>query len=177
MMRRRTRLTGFLRSSCVLLLLQSSRRARRPSRTVATKSRPRARSISARLRFRSTSPPAQMDLPIDTVLAHVQSAASAVTTYFGEFPVNRARILIIPVPDKGGGILQGTTWGDMSGFQGFTRIRIGQHIHHRRPGRRLDHNPRNGAHGVPLPASTISTGWKRVWPPTLSPSRALRPAS
>ena len=67
-----------------------------------------------------------MDLPIDTVLAHVQSAASAVTTYFGRFPVNRARILIIPVPDKSG-ILQGTTWGDMSGFQGFTRIRIGQH--------------------------------------------------
>jgi hypothetical protein len=68
----------------------------------------------------------EMDLPVDTVLAHVQAAASAVTTYFGRFPVNRARILIIPVPGKSG-ILQGTTWGDMSGFQGFTRIRIGQH--------------------------------------------------
>jgi hypothetical protein len=68
----------------------------------------------------------EMDLPIDTVLAHVHSAASAVATYFGRFPVNRARILIIPVPGKSG-ILQGTTWGDMSGFQGFTRIRIGQH--------------------------------------------------
>jgi hypothetical protein len=68
----------------------------------------------------------EMDLPIDTVLAHVQSAASAVTTYFGRFPVNRAHILIVPVPGKSG-ILQGTTWGDMSGFQGFTRIRIGQH--------------------------------------------------
>ena len=68
----------------------------------------------------------EMDLPIDTVLAHVRSAASAVTTYFGRFPVNRARILIVPVPGKSG-ILQGTTWGDMSGFQAFTRIRIGQH--------------------------------------------------
>ena len=69
----------------------------------------------------------EMDLPIDAVLAHVQSAASAVTTYFGRFPVTRARVLIIPVSGRGGGILQGTTWGDMSGFPGFTRIRIGQH--------------------------------------------------
>jgi hypothetical protein len=68
----------------------------------------------------------EMDLPVDTVLAHVQSAASAVTTYFGRFPVDRARIVIIPVPGKSG-VFQGTTWGDMSGFQGFTRIHIGQH--------------------------------------------------
>ncbi len=68
----------------------------------------------------------EMDLPIDTVFAHVQSAASAVTTYFGRFPVARARVLIIPVPGKSG-IFQGTTWGDMSGFQGFTRIHVGQH--------------------------------------------------
>ncbi len=68
----------------------------------------------------------EMDLPIDTVLAHVESAASAVTTYFGRFPVARARVLIIPVPGRAG-IMQGTTWGDMSGFQGFTRIHIGQH--------------------------------------------------
>src|SRR5579859_6493746 len=66
------------------------------------------------------------DLPTDTLLAHVQSAASAVTSYFGRFPVDRARILIIPAPGKSG-ILQGTTWGGMSGFQGFTRLRIGQH--------------------------------------------------
>jgi hypothetical protein len=67
-----------------------------------------------------------LDLPIDTVLAHVQNAASAVTTYFGRFPVNRARVLLIPVPGRSG-ILQGTTWGDRFGFPAFTRIRIGQH--------------------------------------------------
>jgi hypothetical protein len=67
-----------------------------------------------------------MDLPVDTVLAHVQSAASAVTAYFGRFPVARARVLIIPVPDKAG-VFGGTTWGDMGGFPGFTRIHIGQH--------------------------------------------------
>lgn len=68
----------------------------------------------------------EIDLPIDTVLAHVRSAALAVSTYFGRFPVNRARVLLIPVPGRSG-ILQGTTWGDRFGFPAFTRIRIGQH--------------------------------------------------
>jgi hypothetical protein len=67
-----------------------------------------------------------MDLPVDTVIAHIQAAISAVTTYYGRFPVAKARILVIPVEDRHG-ILQGTTWGDMGSFQGFTRIRIGQH--------------------------------------------------
>jgi hypothetical protein len=42
------------------------------------------------------------------------------------FPVSSARVLVIPVPDRHG-ILQGTTWGDMHGFPGFTRLRIGEH--------------------------------------------------
>ncbi len=67
-----------------------------------------------------------MDLPVDAALAHIQAAISAVTTYYGRFPVAKARILVIPVENRRG-ILQGTTWGDMGGFQGFTRIRIGQH--------------------------------------------------
>lgn len=67
-----------------------------------------------------------LDLPRHTILAHVQAAASAVATYFGRFPVSRARILLIPVPDREG-LLQGTTWGDVRGFPGFTRIRIGEH--------------------------------------------------
>jgi hypothetical protein len=67
-----------------------------------------------------------MDLPVDAVIAHIQAAISAVTTYYGRFPVAKARILIIPVEERHG-ILQGTTWGDMGGFQGFTRIRMGQH--------------------------------------------------
>jgi hypothetical protein len=67
-----------------------------------------------------------LDLPIDAVIAHIQAAISAVTTYYGRFPVAKARILVIPVEDRHG-ILQGTTWGDIDGYQGFTRIRIGQH--------------------------------------------------
>jgi hypothetical protein len=67
-----------------------------------------------------------LDLPIDAVYQHIQAAAQAVTAYYGRFPVARARVLVIPVADRRGGI-QGTTWGNMDGYQGFTRLRIGQH--------------------------------------------------
>ncbi len=46
--------------------------------------------------------------------------------YYGRFPVPRARILIVPVAERRG-IVQGTTWGGMAGYPGFTRIRLGQH--------------------------------------------------
>jgi hypothetical protein len=68
-----------------------------------------------------------LDLPPDALFQHVQQAASAVVAYYGRFPVSRARVLIIPVEGRDG-ILQGTTWGDMGGFPGFTRFRIGQHL-------------------------------------------------
>jgi len=66
------------------------------------------------------------DLPKSAILARIATAASAVATYYGRFPVATARILVIPVPDRHG-ILQGTTWGDMHGWPGFTRLRIGEH--------------------------------------------------
>ena len=68
----------------------------------------------------------QLDLPQVAIMTHIQAAATAVATYYGRFPVNRARILIVPVPD-GHGIGHGTTWGDMAGFPAMTRIHIGQH--------------------------------------------------
>jgi hypothetical protein len=67
-----------------------------------------------------------LDLPVTAILAHVQAAASAVATYYGRFPVARARLLLVPVAGRSG-IMQGTTWPGMNGVQGFTRIRIGQH--------------------------------------------------
>jgi len=67
-----------------------------------------------------------LDVGKRAVLAHIQAAASAVATYYGRFPVDKARVLIIPVAGREG-VLQGTTWGNMRGFPGFTRIRIGQH--------------------------------------------------
>jgi hypothetical protein len=67
-----------------------------------------------------------LDLSEDAVLAHVRMAIDAIVAYYGRFPVARARILVIPVADRHG-ILQGTTWGGMGGWPGFTRVRIGQH--------------------------------------------------
>lgn len=67
-----------------------------------------------------------LDLSQDAILAHIQMAAKAVAAYYGHFPVNRDRILIVPWPDRDG-IGGGTTWGDMAGFPAMTRIHIGQH--------------------------------------------------
>lgn len=71
--------------------------------------------------------PGTFDLGDAAILRHVQTAAEAVTAYYGRFPVLRARVLIVPVADRAG-VLQGTTWGDMGGWPAFTRMRIGEHI-------------------------------------------------
>lgn len=67
-----------------------------------------------------------LDLSQNAILAHVQTAANAVVAYYGRFPVDRDRILIVPVPD-GHDIGHGTTWGGMAGYPAMTRIHIGQH--------------------------------------------------
>ena len=67
-----------------------------------------------------------LDLSQDAILAHIRSAGTAVAAYYGRFPVDRDRILIVPSPDRHG-IGQGTTWGDMAGYPAMTRIHIGQH--------------------------------------------------
>ncbi len=67
-----------------------------------------------------------LDLSDDVVVKRIEMAAHAVATYYGRFPVPRARILIVPVADRSG-VVQGTTWGDVGGWPGFTRIRLGQH--------------------------------------------------
>ena len=68
----------------------------------------------------------ELDLAPTQILPWIQRAAKAVTVYYGHFPVAHARILIVPAADRHG-VLQGTTWGDMRGWPGFTRIRLGQH--------------------------------------------------
>lgn len=67
----------------------------------------------------------QFDLGNGAILSHVQTAAEAVTAYYGRFPVPRDRVLIVPVADRSG-VLQGTTWGDMDRWPAFTRMRIGE---------------------------------------------------
>ena len=67
-----------------------------------------------------------LDLSQDAILGHIQAAANAVVAYFGRFPVDSDRILIVPVAD-GHDIGHGTTWGGMAGYPAMTRIHIGQH--------------------------------------------------
>jgi hypothetical protein len=67
-----------------------------------------------------------MDLTPEAILGHVEKAGKAVAAYYGKFPVSGARVLIVPVEGERG-ILQGTTWGGVRGWPGFTRMRIGQH--------------------------------------------------
>jgi hypothetical protein len=67
-----------------------------------------------------------LDLSDDVIVKRIEMAAHAVVTYYGRFPVPRAGILIVPVADNSGGV-HGTTWGDVGGWPGFTRIRLGQH--------------------------------------------------
>jgi hypothetical protein len=67
-----------------------------------------------------------LDLPQEKILPWIQRADQAVTVYYGRFPLKRARVLIVPVAGERG-IVQGTTWGDVGGFPGFTRIRLGEH--------------------------------------------------
>ena len=66
------------------------------------------------------------DLGPDAMVAHVEKAAKAVAAYYGKFPVRGARVLVVPVAGESG-VLQGTTWGAVRGWQAFSRLRIGQH--------------------------------------------------
>lgn len=63
---------------------------------------------------------------LQAVVQHIQNAASAVVAYYGRFPVTRARLLVVPVEGRHG-VVQGTTWGNMAGFPGMTRLRVGEH--------------------------------------------------
>jgi hypothetical protein len=97
----------------------------RPEAGIATSRQLKIGGGSVQIDF-ANGPP--LDLPLDIILKHVQIAASAVTAYYGRFPVTHARILIVPVEGSGHReAIQGTTWGGVDGYQGFTRLRIAQH--------------------------------------------------
>lgn len=67
-----------------------------------------------------------LDLPKGDVVQWIETAARAVSEYYGRFPVPRLRVLVLPIADRRG-VLTGTTWGHVDGFPAFTRMRLGQH--------------------------------------------------
>ena len=62
-------------------------------------------------------------LQTDDVLEWVRRAAGAVSMYYGTFPVERARVKVIESRSNGHEI-DGTTWGDVDGVQGLSRMRL-----------------------------------------------------
>jgi hypothetical protein len=53
--------------------------------------------------------PGEIALPRDRILGWIKTSAKAVSTYYGRFPVNSLRLLIVPV--DGPRVRGGTTWG------------------------------------------------------------------
>lgn len=53
--------------------------------------------------------PGTFALPKEKLLGWVERSATAVSVYYGRFPVPEARILIVPIPGKG--VLRGTAFG------------------------------------------------------------------
>ncbi|MDW4809900.1 hypothetical protein NQ359_23730, partial [Escherichia coli] len=53
--------------------------------------------------------PGEMALPKEKILDWVKTSARAVSTYYGHFPVQSLRLLLVPV--DGPRVRGGTTWG------------------------------------------------------------------
>ena len=70
--------------------------------------------------------PGALDLDHSVVVQWIDTAARAVSEYYGRFPVPRARVLVIPIAGQDG-VLTGTTWGGVGGVPAFTRMRLGEH--------------------------------------------------
>ena len=69
----------------------------------------------------------KIDLPEQKVLAWISTAAEAVASYFGHFPVTHARILVRPAQGRRG-VFNGTTFGSTGrSTSAFTRISLGEH--------------------------------------------------
>ena len=69
----------------------------------------------------------QGSLRNEDIVAWVRRAAEAVAVYYGRFPVRRARVIVSQSEDKDESI-HGTTWGDVQGVQGLTRMRLGSDV-------------------------------------------------
>jgi hypothetical protein len=64
-----------------------------------------------------------LDLPRKTLMDHISKAACAVSTYYGGFPADRYRLMILPIVRRRG-VLNGTTWGSGGPH---SRILVGEH--------------------------------------------------
>jgi hypothetical protein len=68
-----------------------------------------------------------LDVQPSQILSWIERAARAVTIYYGRFPVQRVRVRVVTDSGQDDSI-HGTTWGNVGGFQGVTRMRLGSHV-------------------------------------------------
>jgi hypothetical protein len=68
-----------------------------------------------------------LDVQPSQILSWIERAARAVTIYYGRFPVQRVRVRVVTDSGQDDSI-HGTTWGNVGGFQGVTRMRLGRHV-------------------------------------------------
>jgi hypothetical protein len=66
-------------------------------------------------------------LPAQDIRDWVRKGAVAVTTYYGQFPVQHARIIVTQTNEADRSV-HGTTWGDIAGVQGLSKMRLGQEV-------------------------------------------------
>ena len=71
--------------------------------------------------------PGSMDVQPSQILSWIERSARAVTIYYGRFPVQRVRVRVV-LDSSQDDSLHGTTWGNVGGFQGVTRMRLGRHL-------------------------------------------------
>jgi hypothetical protein len=71
--------------------------------------------------------PGNTDVQPSQILSWIERAARAVTIYYGRFPVQRVRVRVVLDSSQEDSI-HGTTWGNVGGFQGVTRMRLGRHV-------------------------------------------------
>ena len=109
-----------------------------------------------------------LDLPLDAILKHIQMAASAVTTYYGRFPVTRARILVVPVPGGRGRDSRAQPGVVSAAFRDLPACAS----HSTPPSLTspMTGSPPTSWYTWPSPrCPTTSIGWKRASRPTLNP--------
>lgn len=71
--------------------------------------------------------PGTIDVQPAQIIAWIQRAASAVSIYYGRFPVQRVRVRVTLDSSQDDSI-HGTTWGNVGGYQAATRMRLGRQV-------------------------------------------------
>ena len=107
-------------------------------------------------------------------LEWISESACAVTEYYGHFPVRQLHVVIVPL-DHGKGVVFGRTF--VPDPVPVIRVMIGRVAISLGFARGLDHDPRNGASGIPVGASGSITGSRKELRRMSRPSHARKSAT